>query len=276
MNEERYRLLTRRADVIDALSGGAADKRTLIDRLDSSRTTVDRAVRELESHRYARRSDGAIHLTLGGRLAVESFRRFREETETVYRFADLLAELPASVDVPYAFLDGADAYDSSPPETGRPSNEIVDLFRDGRRIRGCAKVINDPAGAEAFFRTVTERGGSGAFIYATDLADYFREQYFEMTCELASTGRYRAYETETLPYELFLVEGDGRTRIAVLVYDDAGTLLGAIINDTDAAIEWAERRFERCREEAREFTDEFRVGEAAGDAADAPESSDGN
>lgn len=287
MNEALYRLLTRRADAIDVLcEEGATDKRTLMDRLAVSRSTVDRTVRDLESHRLARRTGGELHATLRGRLVRESLRRFREETDTICRHLDLLAELPPSVDLPDALLDGADAYDSTPPETGRPSNEIVDLFREGRRIRGCAKVINDPAGAEAFFRTVTELGGSGAFVYATGLADYFREEYFEMTCELASTGRYRAYETETLPYELFLVEGDGWTRVAVLVYDERETLVGALLNDTDAAVEWAEREFERRRRTATEFTDEFLVDDVSdadvtddepGDdeSDDAPGSSDG-
>jgi predicted transcriptional regulator len=254
-------LLNRRADVLGALADGDASKADLTDALDVSRSTVDRAVRRLETHDLVRRTGGTVSVTLAGRLAYDTHRRYTAEVETVARFSDLLGFLPAMVDVGLGLLDGATAVRSEPPTTGRPSTAVLDLFRAATRVRGCANVVNDPAAAKEFFRLITERGGSGEFVYTTALADHFREEYFEMTHELVSTGRYRAHEIDALPYELFLVDGEGWTRVAVLVYDGSETLRGAIVNDTDAAVDWAQATFERYRRAATEFTDEFRVGD---------------
>jgi hypothetical protein len=152
---------------------------------------------------------------------------------------------------------------------------VTALFKRGTRVRGCANVINDSAAAEEFFRLVTERGGSGEFVYGTALADHLRAEYFEMTHELVSTGRFRAYETAQLPYELFLVDDERTTHVAVLVYDGSDTLRGAIVNDSDAAVRWGEAAFERRRREATEFTDDFRIGDDAVTTGDGRDVSDG-
>lgn len=259
---EIRRLLSQRADAMAVLVDRPCRKDDLTDALDISRSTVDRTVRQFETAGLARREAGQVTATLAGQLALESYRRYCEETDDIARFTDLLQHLPAAATVDHDMLDGATAYRSDPPATGRPSNEVTDLFRRANRVRGCAKVINDSAAAEEFFRMVTERGGCGEFVYSVSLADHLREAYFEMTHELVSTGRYRAHEIDTLPHELFIIEGQEWARVAVLVYDETETLRGAVVNDTDAAVEWAEAAFACYREAATEFTDYFRIGQA--------------
>ena len=253
-------LLSQRADALAALIDGGYDKAGLTEELDVSRSTIDRTVRRLEANGLARRTDGRIEATLAGRLAYDSYRRYCKETADVCLFGDLLRDLPPDADVGHDLLDGATAFRSEPPATGRPSNEVTALFEEGTRLRACASVVNDAAAVDELRRMVTERGGSGAVVYTATLAEHVRDEYFRHHHEMIATGRYRAYETDEIPYELFVVDTDDRTCVVVTVYDDSGMLQGTIINDTDAAVEWGEGMFERCRDAATEFTDDFRIG----------------
>lgn len=253
-------LLSQRADVLSILLEGERTKSELTEGLDVSRSTVDRAIRKLESNGLVQREGGAVMATLAGRLAYDSYRRYCDETEHLVEFGDLLAELPPTATVDHAFLDGATAYRSEPPATGRPANEITALITQGHRMRSCASAINDSAAAEQFHRMITEREGRGEVVYASSLADHVREKYFQTHHEMAATGRFRAFEIDSLPYELFLIDTDDGVTAAVLIYNESGTIRGAIFNDTDAAVEWAEETFESFVEAATEFTDDFRLG----------------
>jgi predicted transcriptional regulator len=254
-------LLSQRADALSRLLDADRTKNELTEELDVSRSTVDRAVRELESNGLVRREGGTVTATLSGRLAYDSYRRFCAETEHVVEFGDLLAELPPTATISHEMLDDATAYRSEPPATGRPANEITALIAEGTRLRACATAIDDSAAAEQFYRMVTERGGEGAVVYTSSLAEHLRGEYFRTHHEMAATGRFRAYEIDGLPYGLFLIDTDEGVTAAVLVYNDAGAIQGAIFNDTDAAVEWAEERFESLVEAATEFTDDFHLGD---------------
>jgi predicted transcriptional regulator len=254
-------LLSRRADALGVLVEGSYDKSELTDELDVSRSTVDRTIRRFETNGLVRREGGQTEATLAGRLAFDSYRRFCERTTDVAEFGDLLRELPSDVEIDHDLLDGATAYRSEPPATGRPANEVTALIAAGTRLRACATVINDSAASAELHRMITERGGSASVVYSGSLADHIRDLYYESHHEMAATGRYRAYEIADLPYELFIVDTDDGTRVAAIVYSETGRLKGAIVNDTDAAVAWAEATFERYRDRATEFTDDFLVGD---------------
>jgi predicted transcriptional regulator len=238
-------------------------KRELTEGLDVSRSTVDRAIRTLESSGLAQREGGVVTATLAGRLAYDAYEQYCDATEHVTQYGDLLRELPATAAIGHEMLDGATAYRSNPPATGRPANEITALITRATRLRACATVINDAAAAEQFARMVTERDGEGTAVYASSLADHLRDEYFQLHHEMASTGRFRAFETEQLPYELFLIDTDEGVTAAVLIYSEEGTIRGALVNSSEAAVEWAAERFESFVAGATEFTDDFLVGDTA-------------
>lgn len=261
-------LLGQRADALSMVLEGDRTKSELTEGLGVSRSTVDRAIRELESSGLVQREGGTVTATRAGRLAYDSYRRYCEETEHVAEFGDLLSHLPPSAEVGHEMLDGATAYRSEPPATGRPANEVTALIAQGTRMHACASVINDSAAAEQFHRMITERDGRGSVVYTSTLADHVRDEYFEIHHDMAATGQFQAFEVDRLPYELFVIETDETVTAAVLVYSESGTIRGAILNDTDAAVAWAEETFESFVEASTEFTDDFRLGDT-GETADA-------
>ena len=84
-------LLLQRNDVFEQLSTQPTPKRDLAEGLDVSRSTIDRALREIESAGLAERCNDGVTLTLCGRLVVEEFERL--DTRLQYRRGDARAPI---------------------------------------------------------------------------------------------------------------------------------------------------------------------------------------
>jgi hypothetical protein len=80
-----------------------------------------------------------------------------------------------------------------------------------------------------------------------------------------ATGRYRTFESPSVPFGPFPVTSGEETHVEAACSDSDDTLVGVRTNDTDAAVSWAEPTYRRFRERTTEFTDEC-AEEAAAEA----------
>ena len=78
-------VLSHREDLVRCLLNRPKSKQELVEELDISRSTVDRATRELESLDLTECSENGYELTLYGRLTTESYSEFQERIAGVYR-----------------------------------------------------------------------------------------------------------------------------------------------------------------------------------------------
>jgi len=116
------RLAARRATLIERLlQDGSSDKRTLTRSLDSSRTTVHRALDDLlDAGLVAREDNGSYRATVSGRVACESYRQFEADAEAAVGAADVLEPLPANSPIPAHVIRDAEIIRSEHPTPGRP------------------------------------------------------------------------------------------------------------------------------------------------------------
>ena len=100
--------LASRSDLIDALSAEPKDKREIVDELDVSRSTVDRAIRELEVLRVVEYGSGGLTLTFAGRLLVREYRGFEERVASVLDAQSVITVLGRESDLDARLLAGAE------------------------------------------------------------------------------------------------------------------------------------------------------------------------
>ncbi len=93
--------------MFEQLLGEPLYKRDLVAAVDRSRSTVDRAVRELEDAGLVERVDGGYVATVAGRLAAEEYRAATASLAAVEGAIAALAPLPHDVSVSSALLTGA-------------------------------------------------------------------------------------------------------------------------------------------------------------------------
>lgn len=238
-------LLARRAPVLRALRRDPAGKGDLMSRLDVSRSTVDRSIRELQSTDLIERVDSAYRPTLAGRIALAAYEEFSERAESIQANTDVLACLSADVSLSADLLVGSETIRAEPTAPQRPVEAISETVAWAERTRG--SVIGVAAQFVDIYRRQVESGGEVELVIAADALSRLVGEYAEILEELVATGRVELREVPSPPpYALKIHESAGERRVAVAVYGDNG-LRALIRNDTPEAVRWAESRYEELR-----------------------------
>lgn len=250
-------LLRRRRGVLGALLDEPLTKTSLVERIDASRSTADRALKSLTAQGLVRRDDRSFVASATGRLAYESVERHRETTADVARAASLLEHLPADAPVDADFLAGATVHRPSDGAGRRALRAARSVVEGADVAYACSRAVTDTSAPTATYRLVVDDRATLEVVYAPVVAEYIRAEHTATRREMAETGRYRAFEVDSLPFGLFVAVSGTETAVAVAVYDDEETLVGVLTNDTDEAAAWAESVYRQHRGDATEFTDEF-------------------
>jgi predicted transcriptional regulator len=255
--EDLAEVLRQRGRFLDELVHERLDKPALEERLGLSRSTVDRALRELESRSLVRRADGEFTVTLTGRLAQGANEAFRSQMQDIAGASELLAYLPADCDLPVEVLRGAEVQLAELPATLEPIERIDHLFTEADRAYTAVGMLTNPSTPKMAAKAVLDGDLRYEAVYRSDLARYLRERRSEERRQMVSTGRYEVYEVDDLPVSFARFDCGEESTVVVHAFDDDGNLQGIIENDSAAAVEWTERTFDRYREQGRRITDEF-------------------
>jgi len=242
-------VLVRRADVLRALSDGHRTKRELVDDVSVSRSTVDRAVRALESHGFVDRNDG-VTLTLRGRLALDTYEEFVDTIDAVGDAGDVLEPLSPDATFDTRLLRDATIVRPDPVSPQRPYVSYQRLVEDAEAVRGFAPVVLEE-NVPMFRDRMLEDRMDADLTLAPDALEELVSEHADAVEASLDTGRLTLRSaTETLEYALMLVEQPERTVACALVYANNG-IAGAICNDSPDAVRWTEGVYERLRAEAR-------------------------
>jgi len=255
--------LLQRAPVLRALSDGPRRKPDLVSTLDVSRSTVDRAIRELENLELVERVDGGFRVTLAGQLALQSLDEFTERIHATTSMTDMLRHFEPDAALTLDALVGADLLLGAQPAPYQIANKLESFIEGAESLRVLTQAISNSSSAEVIAQAVFD-GTDYEAVFATDLARFLCQNRSEERRRMVETGHFRAYSADEIPCNFLLIERSDRVLVVIVVYDDEDILRGMIVNDTEAAVEWAEDLYERYRSQAREVTAAM-AGEAPGE-----------
>lgn len=241
-------MMGRRVDLLRAFDGRAAGKSELEDRLDVSRSTIDRGIRELEDRELVERADGGYRPTLTGKLALQEYERFQERVGGLDESGSLLSALDGDVEVDPSLLAGATVVERDRTSPHRPVEELYGIVEEATEVRAFAPAIY-PQQIETY-RTNVADGMRADLVLTAEVVERMVAEYAEAFETTVATDVVRLWQaTDDLPYSLLVAETPDGPVAAVMVYADRG-ILGCIHNDDPDAVAWAERRFERERRRA--------------------------
>lgn len=242
--------LHRRGRFLLILLDGARTKRDLVDTVDVSRSTVDRAIRDLEAAGLVERTADGYAVTVAGRIAAADRDRYRRTVEGVADTQSLLALLDRDVDVPAAMVRGATAVHAAAPTPAAPLDELHDRIAGSDRYRSVA-AIDPGTGFAALYETqVVEHGLDLELVFTDALAAHAREHRDGVWRAMHEHG-VEVYAVPDVNHGVGVVD-DGEDASAVLpVYDAQMQLAGIVFNDAPAAVDWARETYGRIRERAR-------------------------
>jgi len=242
-------VIRRRYDCLRAIVNEPREKRVLVEALGTPRSTLDDVVRELESAGLVTYENGVWRPTTTGRVAAEVHADYRETVSDLCAAAPVVDALPHDTPLDRTFLDGATVHEADQALPDAVVTSILESVADAERTRGFAPTAF-VGFADRFRDRAVEGDGSLELVLAPELFDLLTGHGIED----AEQDRDTTVLSGEIPVSFGLWVAD-REEAGVVVYADQG-IRGVLVNDSPAAVEWAEEMYHEVRAEARpvEFT----------------------
>lgn len=247
--DDALEVLTGRHRYLGALLDGPLEKRDLVDGFDVSRSTIDRAVRDLERVGFVERDPDGYRATLYGRLAATSYEAFRQRVAGLSRAQTALDGLSAETPLDPALFEGANVVLPEQHAPDRPLLGVLDLVKRAERVRGFSPTVVESY-VDLFHRRVVDGALTADIVLADGVLGYLLSEYSGKFTESLDTPRLTVHQTRSVPpFGLLLIDAADGPEVGVVVYGQDG-ITGYIENDTRAAVDWAERLYRTYRDDA--------------------------
>ena len=247
--------LGKRYDVLNVLSEGPRTKPELVAAVDKSRSTIDRAITAFRDHDCVEPAGkGRYRLTKTGLTALSVYGDYVARTGALSDATALIND--SELDIGVGFLDGMDVSVADPqvPELAlEPSTRIV---RNASKLRGLAAAMLGSY-PEILLEGVRETGLDVEIVTTQQLATSALElKPHAVSTLLSSDGVEMRITDRPVPESLWLATTHEESHAGITVHADNG-VKGVLINDTPAAVAWAERTYSRFREASEPLADSF-------------------
>lgn len=211
------------------------------------RSTLDDAIRDLENAGLATYKNGKWQLTLLGLYTREHHTRYKEGLESLTEATSIINELPEDTPVDRRFLIEAETHVATSPVPDEVMQVFLDAVESATHIRGVTPVAI-ASYAEPFYRCVTTGDNYQLEVVLPDeVFNRLRDLHPDRTDEALTDDQTTLYYGD-IPVTFSFWIGDD-DHVGLIVYADQG-VQGVLINDTDAAIEWATEQYDRIQENA--------------------------
>jgi len=241
-----------RVAVFGTLVEGSRSRDELRDRVDASRVTVTRILRELAERDWVEGSGQQYAVTPLGEWVYDEFSGLLAAVAAEHRLRRALQWMPDDLltfdarclrDAEVIVLDGSDATAFV--------RRVVAFHRSGDHVRGVATTVA-PVLVENHWE-MTVRGDTRLEMVVTPrvldvvldhptAARQFRE--------MLETGDVAFSVDEDVPLSVGIVDGT----VGINLTDEQGVVKGGLVTEDDTVHEWAVDLFERCRERAEPVT----------------------
>jgi len=242
-----------RLEILRQLQAGSATKYELRERLDCSRTTVDRNLQCLAEDGWITGSRSEYSITVTGEFVLEAATEYLETVEVASTLQPILQWIPrAELDIDIRKL--ADATVTLPTE----DKPLAPVDQHARGVRSASDVrmvlpIYSPQPILAFYESGSLEELSLEIIGPRSVAEGITtdDSIRQEVAEMRAAGSLELQVTESpVPYYLGIV--DETVQIGV---DDDGAPMGLLEADSDGVLAWAEDRFERFKASATPLED---------------------
>lgn len=235
--------LRKRAPVLERLADASCDQRDLRDDLEVSRSTVYKALTELEDAGLVVDRGGEYALTGFGRLAWQRHDGYMARLSRLDDARRLLEAMPNDQRLPLSAFEHARIIVPGRHAPERPLDRMEEFAERADRIR-----VVSPAGMPRYFADIHEDVIAGeqraTLVVENEALSRLRSGYdrFEEATDTSGLD-VRTVEDE-LPFAVIIFDDD---RLGLFAYE-GGMLVGVAFTDDDAALSWGETVFERILE----------------------------
>lgn len=238
-----------RVAVFEAIAEKPRSRDEIRTRVDASRVTIARILREFEARDWIESSGNEYAVTPLGEWICDEFTRLLEEMRTEHQLRAPLQWLPADVvtfdvrclrDAEIILLDGSDAT--------ALIRRIVEFHRSGDRIRGIARE-SAPEAIKNHWELTVHGDTRVELVITPEILDTIEDHSptARRFCEMLTEENAHYFVHEDIPISVGIVNG----AVGINLTDEQGTLKGGLKTENETVHAWAVDLFETYREKAR-------------------------
>ena len=257
-------MLLSRIDVLERLCRAPAHIRDLVDETAHSRSTINRAVNELEESALIERCENGIEATVAGRLARDRLKNYLSDFDDIIAAEAVLNPLAPDAGIETDIVAGGESLLAREPVPYRPVERIHDDLIEATSYRAIVPTLDDSRSVRLLYEHVVTDGNPAELLVTTEVFQALSQEFPRRMAAMAEEGTFSVRVGEIPPFGLALLEStdglaDATTTTAhLVVYNDSGGVHGVVVNSTAPAVRWAENRFRTCVGDTTERTDELR------------------
>lgn len=222
------------------------NKSELVDALDVSRSTVYKAVRELEEWQLVTKTSDGYQLTSFGRAVVGEFTEFRKTVDRMSDFRTASTTELLENTVPASILREGEFVTPARRAPERPFEVLSESLKGAETVLGFSPVLG-----RQYLELLEDRsmnhGVEFDIVTNPEIIDYVLAEHRGVIERILSENRLKIWRTESeLRYGMVVLESDA-PKLTVLVHTERGTLTGLLQTDAPEAIEWGHQQFEEYK-----------------------------
>ena len=248
---ETVEVLQNRLEFVESLSDQPMEKRELVESLDTSRSTVDRATRELETAGLIEYSEGRYELTSLGRATTTEFDDVLDSIRLRQWLEPFLRWIPeAEFEVELDWFREGDLLVSEPGDPYAMINRHVELLK-GLKDGWFLLPFTGLHATEVGYESIVHDNASAEFVVNSSVAETFRSnsEYISIIEEMVATGRVSIFSYGgKLPFAL------NKINDTVQIISADGDKPRALVETRDErAMEWAEEVYQNYKQDSEQL-----------------------
>lgn len=238
-------LVFRRRRYLSRLATAPARKPELVDELDDSRSTVDRAIRALDDAGLVRRGDDGYEITYTGQLLLDAVDEARAVATTAATASAALNEFDTTVPRDPRFFAGAEVVTMEERSPAAVLERMQTVVEAATRLRGAAFAANDEEFiASVHRRAVVEERLDATFVVTDGVASYLAAETPEWARDVLTSPAIDVTVVPELPFAWYLATVDDHTTAYLAIHGARDNFIGYVANDDPDAVAWLTSLFD--------------------------------
>jgi len=239
--------LRKRTEILRTLFNNPQTISDLTEKVNASRSTVDRAIKNLKELGGVEFQDGEYHVTTTGKLSLQTYEDYVETTDDLADIHQIVNNISSDLSIDRDFIKGASKHLANPqvPETAlREANE---LLKSATKLTGLAP-LSLPSYPDLLEEEMQENDLEVEIIVEQNVLKSLHEVRGESFENFVAYDNVSIYTTERLlPCAVWIMETPEGEHAGITVYNQ-GSVQGVIINEKKAAVQWAREIYENYLE----------------------------
>ena len=237
--------IARRRDFVEYLAGEPRTQAAVAAALDVSRSTVTRAMQELQAAELVARVDGQYRTTRLGEVVLETYERYHSQLSELAAAEGLFENLSPEAPFESWLLTEGTYYPVQRGASFRVRERVNEQFREATRIVGMGRTRSERESADVYRQKVIEEDRPVENVLSVDLYEHIRN--LDWAAEFFGAENLDVYVLESVPYGLFVIDRPQGAVMVMVVYDADDAMKGVLLGETPSIRAWARDVYESYR-----------------------------